>query len=266
MKMSYLLKSKPKREYPFKTIIAILLFLTFSLLGLLFPNATRTLFYNISRPFWSISGTIVKPISIFKDFFVLKSSIISENLSLRDEIMSLRLREIDYNVISKENEDLKSELGRVSNNTTILSNVLSKPPNSLYDTFIIDVGSLHGIMLGNKVYLSNRIIIGTIASVTSYTSIVKLFSSSGEKQETTLSRTGASFEIIGKGGANFQVEVPKDTDIVFGDSFIYSGISSSIIGNVYYIDTNSQSSFKTIYLRTPGNVFSTNHVFVEKNI
>ena len=91
-----------------------------------------------------------------------------------------------------------------------------------------------------------------------------LFSSSNQKQESVVLRTGASFEIFGKGGSNFQMEVPKDTDIIWGDVFEHPGLTTSVIGTVYYIDSNSQSSFKTIFMRVPGNVFDAKWVFVEK--
>ena len=262
--MSYLLKSRPKRQYPWKAIFIVLLFILLSLSAFLFPVLVRTVSYNISEPIWLLSDAATNSFTKIKDFFIFKNTLITENLSLRDEMAQLKLKEIDYEAVVKENQDLKSQFGRVNNANRILGNILSKPPRSPYDTLVIDVGAGEGVTLGNKVYLSGNVVIGLITSVTSHTSLVRLFSSGGEKQEAILLRTGTSFEIIGRGGANLKVEVPKDTDILLGDAFIYPGLSGSIIGSVYYIDTNSQSSFKTIYLRIPGNVFSSKYVFVEK--
>jgi hypothetical protein len=120
------------------------------------------------------------------------------------------------------------------------------------------------VTLGAKVYLSQSIALGVISSVGSHNSVVKLYSSSGTKQEAISDRTDASFEIEGYGGANFKIEVPKDTDILLEDLFTLPS-NGTILGEVYYIDSNTQSSFKTIHLRIPGNVFQTKWVFVEKN-
>ena len=147
----------------------------------------------------------------------------------------------------------------------VLSRVLSKPPYSPYDTFVVDVGSNEGILQGSKVYLSDNIIIGVVKNVTSQTTLVELFSSGSLKQEAVLSRTGESFTLVGQGGANFKIEVPKDTDILWGDVFVYPNMQHYVLGSVYYIDVNSQSSFKTVYLRIPGNVFSVQYVFVESD-
>ena len=263
MKMNYHLKNKPKLKYSWKVISVVFLFFLLSSLLHLFPNVMRDIGFTFAKPLWIASGAVKKTSAKISNLFVFKSTLISKNLSLEDELSILRLKEIDYNVLSKENQDLKNQLGRKDNVHRIISYVLSKPPNSPYDIFVIDVGSSDGVNLGNKVYLSDNVIIGLISSVTAYTSLVELLSSGNKKQEVILSRTGASFTLLGRGGGNLELEVPKDTDILWGDAFMYPNISPSLVGTVYYIDTNSQSSFKKIYLRVPGNVFSTKYVFIE---
>ncbi len=185
-------------------------------------------------------------------------------MALQDEIASLKQKEIDYDAILAENQSLKAQFGRMENKNRVLAAIISKPPASPYDTFVLDVGSVEGVVLSDKVFISDTVIVGVITSVTSHTSLVTLFSGGGNKQQAILARTGASYELVGEGGANLELEVPKDTDILWGDSFMYPGLSTSVIASVYYIDTNSQSSFKTIYLRIPGNVFQTRFVFVQK--
>jgi len=262
--MTYLLKNKSKNQYRWKIISVIISFCLISLFNFLFPNLAHNLSYQIARPVWFLKDSITKPISNVKGYFISKDSLVARNLALEDELLSLRLKAIDYEILSKEYEILKNKLGRHEELSRIVSRILSKPPFSPYDTFVIDVGSSDGLVLGSRVYLSDNIIIGLIKNITPHTSLVELFSSNGIKQETVLSRTGASFILKGSGGANFELEVPKDTDIILGDVFLYPKFSPSIFGSVYYIDANSQNSFKKIYIRVPANVFSTKYVFVEK--
>ncbi len=262
--MNYLLKSKPEHKQRGKIISVIVLFCLLISFNYLFPNFIRTTFLTISRPLWIIRGVISNPLSNIKDYFVSKDSLIVENISLKEDITNLRLKEIDYEVLSKEFEDLKNQLNRKENLSRIVSRVLSKPPISPYDTLIIDVGSSDGIFIGNRVYLSDNIVIGLVKNVTPHTSLVELFSNGDREQEVTLSRTGTSFVLKGLGGANLELEVPKDTDIVLGDIFLYPKFTPAVIGSVYYIDANSQSSFKKIYVRVSGNVFSAKYVFIEK--
>ena len=242
----------------------IVLFCLLSFFSFFFSNSIRNISHTIYKPLWFISDVLVKPFINIKNFFISKNSLISKNLSLENEIISLKFKEIDYEILSKEFNDLKDQLGRQKDNSHIVARILSKPPNSPYDTFIIDTGSSNGISLGNRVYLSDNIIVGLVKNITPHTSLVELFSKGGWKQEATLSRTGVNFILDGLGGANLELEVPKDTDILWGDVFLYPKFSPAIIGSVYYIDTNSQNSFKKIYIRVPGNVFSAKYLFVEK--
>ncbi|MBA3733199.1 rod shape-determining protein MreC [Patescibacteria group bacterium] len=260
--MNYPLKSKPKNENRGK-VIAIITITLILFLGLfLMPNYLRVVATGVSLPIWSVTDQVVNPFFKIKNFLSFKGTLIKENLKLQDETVTLKLRQMDYDVLSKENQEIKTVLGR-KNSIHRVAGILSKPPRSPFDTFVIDAGSSEGVFIGNKVYISENIIIGTITNVTPHTSLVQLFSTGGLKQDAVVSRTGTMLTITGRGGANFEIEVPKDTDILWGDSFLYPGLNSSILGNVYYIDTNSQSSFKTIYIRIPGNVFDSKVVYIE---
>lgn len=264
--MNYLLKSKPRNPVRGKIVLVVVVFILLLLVGIIFSNSIRGFFYGISKPLWVSESIVTAPFRGTTNFFKLKNTLISQNLELQDEVTSLKLKQIDYDILLKENQELKGEIGRRSDKNLVFSRVLSRPPRSPYDTFVIDIGSVHGVSPADRVYLSDNVIIGIVTTVTPNTSLVQLFSSGNNKQEAVLSRTGASYTLDGSGGANFQLEVPKDTDILWGDIFLYPGINSSVIGSVYYIDSNSQSSFKTAYIRIPGNVFQTKSVFVDTSM
>lgn len=215
------------------------------------------------NPLWTTGQKVTSSTSFIGNFFLFKSALIKENAKLKDELISLRLNKVDYDLVLEENQRLKEQMGRVTDTKRIMSNVLSKPPQSPFDTFIIEAGSGLGLNIGDKVYISDNIIIGKVASVTDKTSIVKLFSSGDEKNEVFLQRTGASFILSGSGSANFKLEVPREADIVWGDSVVYPGSLDSVVATVYFVDSNSQSSFKTVYFKIPGNIFQINRVFVE---
>ncbi|MFZ2522609.1 MAG: rod shape-determining protein MreC [Minisyncoccia bacterium] len=200
----------------------------------------------------------------FRNYFVNKSELIEKNDLLQEENDNLKLKLIGYDELVVENHELKGYLDVNLANGKILSVVLSKPPVSPYDTFIIDIGESQSIFIGNKVYASDSVIIGTIKNVTSRTSLVELFTNSGSKNEVILSRTGSSYVLSGHGGGNFVLDVPKDTDIIWGDTFIYPSSDRLVIGTVNYVDTNSQSSFKSIHIKSPINLHSLKRVLVDK--
>ncbi|MES2213216.1 MAG: rod shape-determining protein MreC [Patescibacteria group bacterium] len=262
--MNYPLKSKPRKESRGKIIIISIIFVLLVGSAFLFPNALRTVSYGIAKPIWRVRDVIQSSTGSIKNFFVFKNTLINRTIALEDELTTLKLKEADYDILLKENEELKNQLGRTTTATRVMARVVSTPPRSPYDTLIIDIGSRDGVIKGNKVFLAGNIILGIVTDITPYTSVVSLFSTGNQKQSAVLERTGATYELVGKGGANLQVEVPRDADVLWGDTFVYPDLSPAIIGSVYYIDSTSQSSFKTIFIRIPGNVFENKWVFVEK--
>lgn len=262
--MNFRLKSKPKRVYEPRNILAGIVFVILLFLAYFFPNFSSNLGNNVVKPFWYIKDKSSIGVYYITDFFKFKNSLIKEKNKLEDEVNKLRLTKIDYDLLVKENDELKSQFGRMDKKDRILANVISKPPQSPYDTFIIDAGSSVGVTLGKKVYLSDNIILGVISKVNQDTSVVSLYSTSGEKIESVNSRTGTTFVIEGKGGENFSVTVPKETDIIWGDSFLLPNTNLSLLGMVNFVDSNSQSSFKDIHIRIPGNAFQSKYVFIDK--
>lgn len=260
--MNFHLKSKPKRTFDTKYITAGIFFGFLLLLSFLFPNFLRTVGHSTMKPFWFLKEKTENSFRYVTTYLEFQSSLVKENEDLKSELASLRLDKIDYEFLLKENNELKRDLEGMPSNR-VISNVLSKPPQSPFDTFVIDKGQNDGVSIGSNVYISNGIILGKVVSVTSKTSIFKMFSGGGEITEATVSRTGANFSLTGEGGSNFSLEVPSDTDIIWGDSFIHSS-SQSVLATVIFVDSNSQSSFKKIHLKTPINFLQIKRVFVEK--
>ncbi len=263
--MNFHLKSKPKSRYGLKTILVSVFVLFLLLLSVFFPSFTTNVLHTAVKPFWFAKNKSVVVSNYFFNFFSFNSSLIKENAKLEEELNNLRMTKIDYETLLEENEELRVGYGMDSVGGKIISNILSKPPQSPFDTFVIDASANSGIAVGDRVYVSDTIIVGTVAEVTSKTSIVRLLSNGGQESEVVSSRTGGNFVIKGSGGSNFSIEVPKDTDIVWGDVFLYPGSTSSVVATVYYVDSSSQSSFKTVHLRFPVNVFQSKRVFVLKN-
>lgn len=260
--MNFLLKSKPKRTYDVKILIILGVFGFFLLLSYLFPVFFKSTAQVAMKPLWYFKEKTGTTFSFATDFISFKSSLIKENEILKDEVGRLRLNRIDYDLLFKENEELKAMLGMKKSEMKLVTNVLSKPPQSPFDTLVLSSGKDSGIEVGDKVYISDSIIVGEISDVYDQTSIAKLYSTGGLKTEVIVSRTGESFVITGAGGENFTLEVPKDTDILWGDTFIYPGNDDYILATVYYVDTNSQSSFKTINMRIAGGMNKLKRVFV----
>lgn len=261
--MNYLLKSKPKRNFDFKYLTVLGVFVLLFGLSFFFPGFFRTVSHQALKPFWVLKEKTTYSFRYVVTYLKFQNFLTKENADLKEQLALLRLSQTEYEALQKENDELKNAVGENNLDRKIMANVLSKPPQSAFDTFVIDKGDQDGVVLGKTVYLSNDIILGEIVSVTGKTSVLKLFSGSGEVTEATNSRTGANFVLKGEGGSNFTVEVPKDADIIWGDNFTFPA-DGPILATVSFVDTSSQSSFKNIYLKVPGNILQIKRVFVEK--
>jgi cell shape-determining protein MreC len=265
MKTIYPLKSKPKSKFSGKVIVVLVLFFFLSLTQYFFNSPVKDLFYFISKPVWSVSGVVFKPFGIITNFFKNKNSLADENIILKDNLTKLELKSYDYDALQKENDYLKDQLGRADDKQKIIVAIVSKPPHSPYDTFVVDAGENDGIVVGSKVYLSEKIVVGIVKSAEANTSLVELFSTKSKNTDLVNERTGNTYTLVGQGGGNYKLEVPKDADVEWGDNFIYPNINTGVVGTAYYIDTNSQSAYKTVYIRVPVNVFSYRTLLIDKS-
>ncbi len=246
-------------------ITGLLLVIFFSL-QFFFPQFLTSTALLAAKPLWSVRDVTTGSFSGFFNFFSFKSTLRKENKTLREELFALRVRESEFNQMQVEYQDLKALLGDTASSSvhsSTLARVLSKPPFTPYDSFVVDKGSDEGVSVGNLVYANNALVIGRISGVTSHISFVTLFSSGGEEQEFGISRTGVSVLVTGKGGGNFEMYVPKDFDIVIGDQLTELSSGVSVVASVYVVDESSQNSFKKVYARVPEPIFQSKWVSID---
>lgn len=267
--MNSLLKSKPKSSSK-----RVILFTIFGCMGVFsvqyfFPNMLTTTVMVVAKPLWSLRDGTSDSIFNFFGYFERVGSIQRENEALRDQLYALKIRESEFNQMKVEYEDLKALMNMASTShtskrggSTITARVLSKPPFTPYDTFVVDSGSDDGVLMGDLVYANDALVIGRVTKVTSSTSYVTLFSSGNQTQEFLVSRTGVSVAVSGMGGGNFALYIPKDFDIVVGDTLREPSYDVGVVATVYAIDETSQNSFKRVYARVPKAIFQSKFVII----
>lgn len=264
--MSSLLRSKPKSNTKKVLGIGVFILVIFISLQFFFPHFLTSTTLSVARPLWSVRDATVSSFSGFFNFFSFKSTLRNENENLREELFALRVREYEFNQMKIEYESLKALLGDTATSSIqshTLARILSKPPFTPYDSFVVDKGSEQGVSVGDVVYTNNALTIGRITSVSPDTSFVTLFSSGGEEQEFGVGRTGVSVKVLGKGSGNFEIYIPKDFDIEIGDTLTELSSDVSIVAVVYAIDESSQNSFKRVYARVPTAIFQSKWVLID---
>jgi cell shape-determining protein MreC len=118
-----------------------------------------------------------------------KQQLIEKIGSLEESLGRALIAQEEAQMLRRENEALKKELGRESGTTAgVLARVLTLPQRTLYDTIIIDAGSAEGVVSGAVAFAFDAIALGTITDVGEHRSTVQLFSAPGRQTSAYASR------------------------------------------------------------------------------
>lgn len=142
--------------------------------------------------------------------------------------------------------------------------IISKPNQSPYDTFILDAGSVDGVREGAIVTIDTTAILGHIDSVQEYTSTAVLFSSPRVETVARLERSNSDVTLVGTGGGNMVVEIPKEIETALGDRVLLPAFHNKVIGIIRDITLDDRDANKKLYITLPTNILTLDHVFVEK--
>ncbi len=107
--------------------------------------------------------------------------------------------------------------------------------------------------------------IGKIEEVYAHTAKVKLFSTSSEETQAFLGRGNVAVTTIGKGGGNFEIDIPQGITVNRDDVILLPGIDSEMLAIVLDIETNPIDSFQKVLAKTPVNNDQIRFVTIEKN-
>ncbi|MDD5165631.1 MAG: rod shape-determining protein MreC [Candidatus Pacebacteria bacterium] len=226
------------------------------------------------------------------------ATLLAENEALKVRIQELAVQDASADVIRTQNSDLLAVLGRpdlslISFNTNtettissssatstpvsnisklfssihpadgrVLAAVLVRPPVAHYDELIVDVGLDHNIVPGMKVYAPGNILIGTTTDVLGQTSKVTLFSSVGQTYPVLIGSSHIPANAIGRGGGQYEAQVPQATKIAQGDVVLDSSLTDGPFGIVTAVLSNPADPFETV-LFSPGiNVYQLRWVLI----
>lgn len=221
--------------------------------------------HRVGNPLWKTETATINGVDNLGYIVRTKKSVFQENENLKEKNIELESKMLDYTLVQKENEELKLLLGRLPEKTDfILANIISKPNKSLYDTLVLDAGLDTGIAVGKIVFANSQFPIGYITAVYDRTSTATLFSNSKEITQAQIEGSNTSVEMIGRGGSNFEINVPHDLSIPSGSFVIAPHINSKIVAVVADIVSDPHDPMNKIILKSPVNIQDLKWVQVQK--
>lgn len=262
--MSYLLDKKIKRKKFIVGVfcVVILTILFYFRLGIfnVFSSVSQTIF----RPVLVFGGDISEKLKSVGSYFVFKKTLYNQNQDLEYKLNENVARNLNYDLILNENQSLKEILNRKDTNIKlVLSAILSKSNQSIYNTLVIDTGIKDGIKVGDIVFALGNVPIGRVSIVYDNSSKVTLFSDAGEKTQAIISGKDIFVEVVGRGGGNFEIIVPKDFILQKGDQIILPGIHPYVLAVTETVISDPRDSFVKALLVSPVNIQELRFVEVE---
>ncbi len=162
---------------------------------------------------------------------------------------------LELDLLKNENAVLKDMLGRkVVESSTILARVIAVPNRTPYDTLMLDAGENQGIKMGDKVTYFNSIALGEIVEVYANSSRARLYTTPGVATSAVLSSSSQFVELHGRGGGNFEVELPRDFEISETETIILPGTHSYTIGTLLRSISDPRDPFKRVILKSPVSI------------
>ena len=229
MKVNYLPKNRLRRPYLRRILVLVAIFISGAVVFSFFDAAI----ISIVSPIWKAKNII----------------------TTGSEIPSILKEQTQENI-------LLELVGRKQKANMVVASVLTRPPQTPYDVIVIDAGLNESITIGSEVSLPEGPILGVVSEVFSKSAKVKLFSASGEETNAVLERNNVPVILIGIGGGNFRLALPRDIAIEKGDRILSSDIASRPLATVEEISVRPTDSFKEVLAKSPTNIFALRFVFV----
>ncbi len=227
----------------------------------------------IGLPLWRLDSSITESVDYLTEYSKPRSALVNEILTMRHELESKNGTDALIKTLEEENRNIRQLFGRNTDEKRLLARVLSRPPFQIYDTVVIDVGSIDGITEGSIVYIDSNFVLGKVTRVNYHTSVVTLSSAPGEHYPIMITSEAEGSEIgnssqnevvfYGIGGGGFVAEVPKHVNVASGTSMVFSSINPTMIGIISGESIPETGSLKQVYGSLPYSIKSIDWVSVD---
>jgi len=263
--MSYLLDKKEKRKNISRiTFCVVLLIILFYFRNGVFSGVSKVS-EIVFHPILVLGEGVESRIGSIGSYFVSKNSLYNQNQKLQAEVDFNNARNSNYDSVIADDASIKETLGRKDPKTNMtLAGILAKPNQSPYDTLLIDAGTAQGIKVGNTVFALGDVPIGRISDIYQDSAKVILFSNPGETTQALITGNNAIMQIIGRGGGNFEIIMPKDFVLQEGAQVVLPGIHPYVLAIVQKIISDPRNPFTKALLISPVNIQQLKFVEVEQ--
>ncbi len=164
-------------------------------------------------------------------FFRNRLALDQEIKKLQQEVAEREGLDTTLSYLTAENVELRKML-QASSTPRIIAGVISRPPQTPYDTMLIDRGSDDGILLNAPVYYGEGQAIGYVQTVFRGSAQVTLFSSPGVESTVYVFGPNIFTTAYGEGGGIIRLSVPQGIVIQKGNIVLLPSLERGVLGTI----------------------------------
>lgn len=239
--------------------VLVLLVLILGVVRFAAPGA----FIAIATPFWRIGTSLSASVGTGAEGLTGTASLVRarDQLAAQNDALTAENR-----VLAARAQDLQALLGsRTAASGGILAAVLARPPVAPYDVLIVDQGTASHVALGATAYGAGGTPVGTVASVTSTTARITLYSNPGLETAAWAGDARVPVTLKGSGSGGFEATLPKTAGVEAGQGIYIAGAGAIPIGSVAKVDSDPSSPNVLLHIHPYLNPFSITWVTISPN-
>jgi cell shape-determining protein MreC len=166
------------------------------------------------------------------------------------DLARVRYQALLYGLLSDENKHLRQAVAAAAIPPGVTARVIARPPETHYDTLVIDAGTNAGIE-ENDTAVFEGVLLGKVVSAGARSATVQLFSSGGSEEDVIIGNPSAVAVARGLGGGAFELSVPQGVKVAAGDRVRVSGSETLILGIVRSVSAEARDASQKVRFATP---------------
>lgn len=177
----------------------------------------------------------------------------------RDRLLiQLEERQYDlklYDAMRAEYAELERLLALQTTEVKTAARVILRPPQTRYDTLVLDKGQTDGVELGDLV-ATERVLVGRVSQVFLEQSVVVLLSAPEEELRVSIltQATPTVATLVGRGAGNFEIRLPRQHTISTSSIAYLSALPQYLIAQVDRVEAEPTDSLQRLLLQFPINL------------
>ncbi len=217
----------------------------------------------VSRPFLIMSDSLKSWWQGNLFLMEKKKNLENENKLLRKKIEEIKIKSALFGAREKDDKKSRSIVPKKSEQKYLSAPILIRPPQSPYDTLIVDAGLKDGVKEGMVATAYGDVFLGYVSEVFGRTSKITLVSFPKRETNVMLASSSISAIAVGKGGENLEIILPRSIEVSPGEAVFTLGRNPMLMGIVEKIITNFSDPFQKILFRLPVNIQELKYIILE---